>query len=79
MADSEVKDPSEIIKGINDAKSKDSFTVINETVQGSLMGAAIGAGGGLVIGYLKHYNLFYSAVFGMFIGGFLSSIFLNKK
>ena len=64
---------------INETKSKDTNTVISESTKGVIIGASIGAGVGLLIGFGRKKNLLLSSFIGSVIGGSISKIFINKK
>jgi hypothetical protein len=46
--------------------------------KGTISGAFIGMGGGLLIGFSRGYNLVSSAFLGALIGGVISSLLLPK-
>lgn len=67
------------LNSIGEAKKKDSNTVIGEATKGTMVGAAIGAGVGLFIGFGRKKNLLLSAFIGAVIGGGISRAFIVKK
>jgi hypothetical protein len=46
--------------------------------KGTIVGAFIGMGGGLLIGYSRKYNLLSSAFIGALLGGVISQLLLPK-
>ena len=78
MADTTEKDTATVVNNITDMTKKDSFTVISDAMQGSIIGAGIGLVGGLVFAYLGKRNLFLYGMIGMFGVGAITSIFLNN-
>jgi hypothetical protein len=67
------------ITDVKDIKSKDTNKILTETTKGTLVGAAIGAGFGILIGIGRGKNLLISGFIGSVIGGGISRIFLTKK
>jgi hypothetical protein len=67
------------LKVIGENKEKDSKTILNESTKGVMIGATIGAGIGLFIGFGRKQNLLLSAFVGSIIGGGVSKLFINKK
>lgn len=65
------------LKSIEGTKKKDSNTVITETTKGTMVGAAIGAGVGLFIGFGRNKNLLMSGFVGAVIGGAISRVFIK--
>lgn len=65
------------LKSIEGNKKKDSNTVITETTKGTMVGAAIGAGVGLFIGFGRNKNLLMSGFVGAVIGGAISRVFIK--
>ncbi len=61
------------------SKTKDSSTILNESTKGTMLGASIGAGVGLFIGFSRKQNLLMSAFIGAIIGGGISRVFIKKK
>jgi hypothetical protein len=64
---------------IGSTKKKDVNTIISESAKGTLVGASIGAGIGLFVGFGRKQNLLLSAFIGSVLGGTLSKVFINKK
>jgi hypothetical protein len=46
--------------------------------KGTIVGAFIGMGGGLLVGYSRKYNLLSSAFIGALLGGVISLLLLPK-
>ena len=67
------------ITNVKDTKSKDTNTILTETTKGTLTGAAIGAGFGVIIALGRGKNLLISGFIGSVIGAGISRIFLTKK
>lgn len=65
------------ITSIEGAKKKDANTVITESTKGTMVGAAIGAGVGLFIGFGRDKNLLMSGFVGAVIGGAISRVFIK--
>lgn len=65
------------IKSIEGTKKKDANTVITEATKGTMVGAAIGAGVGLFIGFGRDKNLLMSGFVGAVIGGAISRVFIK--
>ena len=53
--------------------------VLNDAMKGTMVGATIGGGVGLLIGLGRKQNLLMSASIGAFIGGAISRAFIVKK
>ena len=47
-------------------------------MKGTVSGALIGMGGGLLIGFTRGYNLVSSAFVGALLGGIISQVLLPK-
>ena len=47
-------------------------------MKGTVSGAMIGVGGGLLIGFTRGYNLVTSAFVGALVGGLISQLLLPK-
>ncbi len=69
----------EFLKAVGENKKKDNATILNDVTKGTMVGAAIGAGVGLFIGFSRHKNLLLSAFIGSVIGGGISRAFIVKK
>ncbi|MBM3201791.1 MAG: hypothetical protein FJZ56_05230 [Chlamydiae bacterium] len=67
------------LKTIGDTKAKDTNTVLTDAMKGTMVGATIGGGIGLLIGFGRKKNLLMSALIGAFIGGAISRAFIIKK
>jgi hypothetical protein len=67
------------LNAVDEKKSKDTTTVLNDLTKGTMTGAAIGAGIGLFIGFGRNKNLLMSGFLGAFMGGAISRIFIFKK
>jgi len=60
-------------------KEKDPKTVLDEATQGTFVGAAIGGGIGLFIGFGRGKSLLMSAFIGSVIGGAISRVFIVRN
>ncbi len=69
----------DFISQVSAAKTTDSNTVLSESTKGTMVGAAIGTGIGLFIGFGRHKNLLMSGFIGGMIGGLISRAFIVKK
>ena len=58
-------------------KSNSDSIALKKT-KGTIVGAFIGMGGGLLIGYSRKYNLLSSAFVGALLGGVISQLLLPK-
>jgi hypothetical protein len=58
-------------------KSNSDSMALKKT-KGTIVGAFIGMGGGLLIGYSRKYNLLSSAFIGALLGGVISQLLLPK-
>jgi uncharacterized protein YcfJ len=67
----------DFLKKTQETKKKDVNTVLTETTKGTMVGAAIGGGVGLMIGFGRDKNLIMSAFIGAVIGGAISKIFIK--
>lgn len=65
------------LKAVGDTKAKDTNTIISETTKGTMVGATIGAGIGLFIGFGRKKNLLMSGFVGAVIGGAISRVFIK--
>ena len=59
------------------AKSNKTNTVISESTKGTMVGASIGCGIGLFIGFGRKKNLLLSGFIGAIIGGAISNAFIK--
>jgi uncharacterized protein YcfJ len=69
----------DFLNNIGETKKKDNATIINDITKGTVVGALIGAGVGLYIGFSRHKNLLLSSFIGSVIGGGISRAFILKK
>lgn len=69
-----VEDILDRVDQVKDKNGKDSGAKTRAIVAGVIAGGIVG----LMIGYSKKWNLFYSAVSGSFIGGGLGAILVPK-
>ncbi len=67
----------EILDRVKSLKSKSDSMALKKT-KGTIAGAFIGMGGGLLIGFSRGYNLVSSAFLGALVGGIVSNILLPK-
>lgn len=65
------------LKVIGETKSKDTNTILTEQTKGTIVGAGIGGGVGLLIGFGRKKNLLMSAFLGAAIGGAISRVFIK--
>jgi len=65
------------LKVIGETKAKDTNTIISEQTKGTIVGAGIGGGIGLFIGFGRKKNLLLSAFIGAVIGGAISRVFIK--
>jgi hypothetical protein len=56
--------------------NSDSMAI--KKMKGTVSGAMIGVGGGLLIGFTRGYNLVTSAFVGALVGGLISQLLLPK-
>jgi len=61
------------------AKAKDPSKVLTDSAKGTMVGATIGAGIGVFIGFGRNKNLLMSGFIGAIIGGAISGVFIVKK
>jgi uncharacterized protein YcfJ len=66
------------LRATGDLKSKDAHQILSESTKGAVVGTAIGAGLGLVIGFSRKKNLLLSAVIGGFVGAAISKVMIKK-
>jgi len=65
------------LKSVEGVKAKDTNTVITEATKGTMVGAAIGAGVGIFIGFGRNKNLLMSGFVGAIIGAAISRVFIK--
>jgi hypothetical protein len=68
----------EVLNNIRNSKNAKPSEFLLDKSKGSVGSAFIGAGVGLVIGYNRKYNLFFSALLGSMAGAFIHKIFITK-
>ena len=67
----------DILDKVKLLKSNSDSMALKKT-KGTIVGAFIGMGGGLLIGYSRKYNLLSSAFVGALLGGVISQLLLPK-
>lgn len=67
----------ELLDKVKNMKSRSDSMALKKT-KGTVAGAFIGMGGGLLIGFSRGYNLLSSAFIGAVIGGLVSNLLLPK-
>lgn len=67
----------ELLDKVKNMKSRSDSMALKKT-KGTVAGAFIGMGGGLLIGFSRGYNLLSSAFIGAIIGGLVSNLLLPK-
>lgn len=67
----------EIIDKVKTLKSNSDSMALKKT-KGTITGAMIGMGGGLLIGFSRGYSLVSSAFVGALVGGIISQVLLPK-
>lgn len=67
----------EILDKVKQLKSKSDSMALKK-MKGTVSGALIGMGGGLLIGFTRGYSLVSSAFVGALIGGVISQVLLPK-
>jgi hypothetical protein len=67
----------EILDKVKLLKSNSDSMALKKT-KGTIVGAFIGMGGGLLVGYSRKYNLLSSAFVGALLGGVISQLLLPK-
>jgi hypothetical protein len=67
----------DILDKVKQLKSNSDSMALKK-MKGTVSGAMIGMGGGLLIGFTRGYNLVSSAFVGALIGGVISQILLPK-
>ena len=69
----------EVLDNIRNQKSSNPSEFLLDKSKGAVGAAFIGAGVGLVIGYNRKYNLFFSALIGSLSGAFIHKMFIKKE
>ena len=72
-----MSEAKEILDKVKMLKSKSDSMALKKT-KGTVTGALIGMGGGLLIGFSRGYSLVSSAFVGALLGGIVSQILLPK-
>jgi len=67
----------EILDKVKLLKSNSDSMALKKT-KGTIVGAFIGMGGGLLVGYSRKYSLLSSAFVGALLGGVISQLLLPK-
>jgi uncharacterized protein YcfJ len=67
----------DILDKVKNLKSNSDSMALKK-MKGTVSGAMIGVGGGLLIGFTRGYNLVTSAFVGALVGGLISQILLPK-
>ena len=67
----------DILDKVKLLKSNSDSMALKKT-KGTIVGAFIGMGGGLLVGYSRKYNLLSSAFVGALLGGVISQLLLPK-
>lgn len=67
----------DILDKVKQLKSNSDSMALKK-MKGTVSGAMIGMGGGLLIGFTRGYNLVSSAFVGALIGGVISQVLLPK-
>ena len=67
----------EILDKVKQLKSQSDSNALKK-MKGTVSGALIGMGGGLLIGFTRGYNLVSSAFVGALLGGVISQVLLPK-
>ena len=67
----------EILDKVKLFKSNSDSMALKKT-KGTIVGAFIGMGGGLLVGYSRKYSLLSSAFVGALLGGVISQLLLPK-
>lgn len=68
----------EVLENIRNQKSNKPSEFFLDKSKGAVGAAFIGAGVGLLIGYNRKYNLFFSALIGSLAGAFVHKMFIKK-
>lgn len=69
----------EVLDNIRNQKTNKPSEFFLDKSKGAVGSAFIGAGVGLVIGYGRKYNLFFSALIGSLAGAFIHKMFIKKE
>jgi hypothetical protein len=69
----------EVLNNIRNSKNAKPSEFLLDKSKGAVGSAFIGAGVGLVIGYSRKYNLFFSALIGSLAGAFIHKMFIKKE
>ena len=72
-----MSEAKEILDKVKDLKSQSDSNALKK-MKGTVNGALIGMGGGLLIGFTRGYNLVSSAFVGALLGGIISQVLLPK-
>ena len=72
-----MEEAKEILDKVKLLKSNADSMALKKT-KGTIVGAFIGMGGGLLVGYSRKYNLLSSAFIGALLGGVISLLLLPK-
>lgn len=72
-----MSEAKEILDKVKLLKSNSDSMTLKKT-KGTIVGAFIGMGGGLLIGYSRKYSLLSSAFIGALLGGVISQLLLPK-
>jgi hypothetical protein len=67
------------LKAVGDVKEADTSKTLTDATKGTMVGAAIGTGIGLFIGFSRKKSLLMSGFIGAIIGGAISRAFLPKN
>jgi len=67
----------DILDKLKNLKSNSDSMALKK-MKGTVSGAMIGVGGGLLIGFTRGYNLVTSAFVGALVGGLISQLLLPK-
>lgn len=67
----------DFLTNIDNTKAKDTNTILTETNKGTMVGAAMGCGIGLFIGFGRKQNLLMSGFIGAVIGGGIARAFIR--
>lgn len=67
----------DILDKVKNLKSNSDSMALKK-MKGTVSGALVGMGGGLLIGFTRGYNLVSSAFVGALVGGLISQLLLPK-